>query len=97
MLPYLSSEVTAQSLRYGWQVAAAFYAALIIEPAAEHLEPPDMSIEELVDTAVACGDEHGIKITEACLREYRTNPNPLYLHAARATTQRLTENGLVLT
>jgi hypothetical protein len=41
-------------------------------------------------------DEHGIKITEACLREYRINPKPVYLAAARACTRDLAETGLKL-
>jgi hypothetical protein len=96
MLPHLTSEVTAQSLRYGWQVAAAFYAALFLEPAANVVETPDELIDDLIDEAIACRDEHGIKITEACVREYRINPNPVYLVAARETTRRLVERGVPL-
>jgi hypothetical protein len=37
----------------------------------------------LVDMAVAHGDEHAIKFTEACLRPHTMNPSPAYLAAAR--------------
>ena len=32
--------------------------------------------------AVASGDEHAIKLTEACLRLDAEAPDPLFLHAA---------------
>jgi hypothetical protein len=97
MLPYLTPEATATSLRYGWQVAAAFYAALVLEPAADDAPGPDAeNIEDLVEEAIACPDEHGIKVTEACLREYALNPKPVYLRAARDTTRRLVITGVPL-
>jgi hypothetical protein len=96
MLPYLSDEVVAVSLRYGWQIAAAFYAGLVLEPAAVDVTPPRESVEELLDEAIACLDEHAIKTLEACLREDAINPNPVYLAAARASTKALERNGLHL-
>jgi hypothetical protein len=96
MLPYLTPEATERSLRYGWQVAAAFYAGLVVAPAADQVDPPAENIDELIDEAIACPDEHGIKITEACLREYRVNPKPVYLAAAQACTRDLAETGLKL-
>jgi hypothetical protein len=32
--------------------------------------------------AVATGDEHAIKLTEACLRLHAETPDPVFLHAA---------------
>ena len=96
MLPYLSDEVVAVSLRYGWQIAASFYAGLVLEPAAVDVTPPEESVEELVDEAIACLDEHAIKTLEACLREDAINPNPVYLAAAHASTEALEHNGLHL-
>ena len=96
MLPYLSPETTTVSLRYGWQLAAAFYAACVLEPPANNIEAPSETIDELVDEALACPDEHGIKVLEACLREHELNPNPAFLAAARATTRRLNDVGLNL-
>ena len=37
----------------------------------------------LAARAVANGDEHAIKLTEACLHEHDRNPSPAYLAAAR--------------
>lgn len=45
--------------------------------------------EELIDRAVAAGGAHSIKFTEACLREYSLNPNPVYLVAARDAAERV--------
>jgi hypothetical protein len=96
MLPYLDDEATAVSMRYGWQIAAAFYAGLVLEPGVRDVPPPVESVDDLVDEAVACLDEHGIKTLEACLREYALNPNPVYLVAARETTRCLETMGLHL-
>ena len=35
--------------------------------------------EDLIDRAVFSGDEHAIKFTEACLREYDLRPDPAFL------------------
>ena len=43
---------------------------------------------DLVDRAVASGDEHTIKDTEACLREHALAPDPGYLAAARVRVER---------
>ncbi len=44
--------------------------------------------DDLIDRAVASQDEHAIKFTEACLREYALNPKPVYLPAARDAVER---------
>ena len=44
---------------------------------------------ELTDRAVAAGGAHSIKFTEACLREYSLNPNPVYLLAAQDAAERV--------
>ncbi len=41
------------------------------------------------DRAVIAGGAHSIKFTEACLREYAINPNPVYLVAACDVTERV--------
>jgi hypothetical protein len=96
MLGHVSTDATASALRYGWQLAAAFYAALVLEPPAIGVEAPAESVDDLFDEALACPDEHGIKVLEACLREHALNPSPVYLVAARETTRRLNVLGLNL-
>lgn len=97
MSPHISTEAAHAVLRYGWQTAAAFYCALVIDPPAA---PPDLSsglgVDDIVDQAIACPDEHAIKVTEACLREYELDPDPVLLAAAVSTSRRLDEVGLNL-
>lgn len=80
----LVTEATARSLlRRGWQAGCALYACYGngggIDPAiAAAAEDPD----SLIDRAVAHGDEHVIKFTEACLWRHQTAPSPVYIAAA---------------
>jgi hypothetical protein len=96
MLDHLSPEATAISLLYNWQLAAAFYCALVLEVPAQKVDPPEESADELVSEALQCPDEHGIKVTEACLREYQLDPDPMFLMSARQTTHKLNVVGLNL-
>jgi hypothetical protein len=96
LLPWLSPESTAIALRYGWQLSAAFYAAMVLEPPVAASEAPDLSQDELIDDALACGDEHAIKTLEVCLAAYRRRPEPVYLLAAHETTRALLRRGLSL-
>ena len=96
MQPHLSAEATQASLRYAWQTTAAFYSATVLEPPIEEVELPEESVYSIVDEALACPDEHGIKVTEVCLRNYGRDANPVHLAAALSTTRRLNEVGLNL-
>jgi hypothetical protein len=81
LLPHLPDRASEPLPRYGWQAAAAIYSAFgsAIDPSARR-GPFDTT--DLVDRAVATGDEHVIKFTEACLREHAINSHALYLEAA---------------
>jgi len=96
LLPHVSSDTARVSLRQGWQVAAAFYAAMVTEAPTVDVEPPIESIDELVDDAVRCGDEHAVKVVEACLREHALVPDPVFLVAARECTRSLLTTGVSL-
>ncbi len=89
LLPFLSPATTQRALRYGWQVAAALYS--ISSPGStDHVpEAKEIRDDDLIDRAVASQDEHAIKFTEACLREFKLNPRPVYLRAARDAVGRL--------
>jgi len=90
LLPHLDADARAALLRYGWQGAAALYAASggkWSSPAPSSAPKGDR--EDLVDRALATGDEHAIKFTEACLREHALNRKPVYLAAASATVGRV--------
>ena len=96
MRPHLSPETTEATLRYGWQTAAAFYCAIVLDPPTLRVAPPPETIDDIIDEALQCPDEHGIKVTETCLREYEHRPDPVFLVAALSTTRRLNEVGINL-
>ena len=91
LTPYLDDQDARQAARYAWQACAAIYSWYSTVPAQEKagLETPMEDWEELIDRAVAAGGAHSIKFTEACLREYALNPNPVYLATARDSAQRV--------
>jgi hypothetical protein len=83
ILPHLDNHAGRLAVRYGWQAAAALYATFGKRAAPDSPpEPVTESDKELIDRAIASGDEHAIKFTEVCLRERDLNPSPVYLAAA---------------
>jgi hypothetical protein len=92
MMPHLQSQTTTTALRYAWQAGAGIYAAVTRTSDPIPASDSAIDIDDLVDRAVATGDEHAIKFTEACLREHAVNPDPIYLIAARDATGRLAED-----
>lgn len=89
LLPYLPPGAIRKALRYGWQVSAALYA--ISGGGSANALPVAKGIgrDDLIDRAVALREEHAIKFTEACLREYALNPQPIYLQATHDALGRL--------
>jgi hypothetical protein len=93
LLPYLP-EVSLPRL-YGriWQASASL-AAIYAGPLDTGLETnpevgvPELGIEELVGRAVEHGDDHVIKLTEACLREDGIRPDPIYRVLAETLARR---------
>ncbi len=82
LLPHLSEENQRAGLRFAWQAGAALYAAFGARPEpAGAVEPPHDSPETLADRAVSHGDEHAIKLAEACLARHALRPDPAYLAA----------------
>jgi len=88
VLPLLPAELARPTYDALWQVNAALYAVYTGAAAAEPLPAgPPPTAGELTDRAVATGDEHAIKLAEACLRLDAMTPDPLLRHAAaRAAT-----------
>jgi hypothetical protein len=83
MLPHLQPETARTTLAYVWQASAALYATFGAEPGTPRVEPGEApTFERLVDCAIASGDEHAIKFTEACLREHAIGREPAFLSAA---------------
>ncbi len=91
LAPYLDEDDARQAARYAWQACAAVYSWYSTVPPQDNsgLETPIEDKEELIDRAVAAGGAHSIKFTEACLREFALNPNPVYLAAARDASERV--------
>lgn len=90
LLPHLDAPARSEMLRYGWQAASGVYAASGgIPQAPSAASAPPASRDDLIDRALSTGDEHAIKFTEVCLREYALNPKPVYLEAARDAVDRL--------
>ena len=82
IMPAVSETTTRAALRFGWQSACALYACFGSDTAmAEEIDPRALDEHVLVDRALANGDEHVIKFTEACLSRNALDPSPAYLSA----------------
>ena len=80
--PQLSDRTARAALRYAWQSGCALYACFGGGTAtAEDIEPHEADEDELVDRAIAHGDEHVIKFTEACLQRRAISRSPVYFAA----------------
>jgi hypothetical protein len=91
LMPFLDPGSVKGILRYGWQAAAAIYCVFGNSPGALKYLKINTGIDGLIDQALETGDEHAIKFTDACLKEYAFNPEPVYLAAALDATERLGE------
>lgn len=91
LAPYLTEADARLAARYAWQTCAAVFAWYATVPPQDNpaLEIPAEDRDEIVDRAVAASGAHSIKFTEACLREYALNPNPVYLVAALDAAERV--------
>jgi Questin oxidase-like len=89
VLPWLAEEDRDAALAYVWQAVAALHVAYDIDrhdPEGDGGAAP--SPEELVELALASGDEHALKLTEAALRCFaRTREDVLLLAAADACSR----------
>jgi questin oxidase-like protein len=86
VLPHLPAEQHRPSLAAAWQASAALIGAFAVETTIPAPPAPEeqRTQEALAARAAEHGDEHVIKMTEACLREYRANPDAYYLFASDA-------------
>jgi hypothetical protein len=91
LAPYLAEPDARLAARYAWQACAAIYAwyATRPPPSPSARTPSTEAPDDLIDRALAAGGAHTIKFTEACLREYALNPQPVYLLAARDAAERV--------
>ena len=79
IVPHVSEATARALLRYGWQAGCGLYACFGGDTAvATQIPAVADDAEELIDRAVANGDEHAIKFAEACLARHRAMPSPAY-------------------
>lgn len=86
VLPVLPDLLQRTSVAVSWQVVGAIVAAFAVPPAASESAAvdtdPEPLLERLDPLAVAHGDEHVIKLTEAAGREYHRSGDTTLLVAA---------------
>jgi len=93
MLPHVDAATGRSLARYAWQTGCGLYAAFGGAPLAAAIGVGDDAGDDagddvgddepraLVDQAVANGDEHIIKFTEACIARHKIAPSPIYFAA----------------
>jgi len=89
VLPWLEEQDRDAALGYAWQAAAALHVAYALDRHGPAPARGASSVEALVEMAVASGDEHAIKLTEAALRAYKRCGDPTLLWAAADACARL--------
>ena len=77
--PQVGEATTRSLLRYGWQTGCGLYACYGGGTAfAKEIASPGEDPDSLIERALANGDEHVIKFTEACLARHALAPSPAY-------------------
>jgi len=89
VLPWLGAEDRDAALGYVWQAVAALHVAYDVDRSTQIPAGPEPSADGLVERALASGDEHAIKLTEAALRSYARSGDPVLLLAAADACTRL--------
>jgi hypothetical protein len=94
LLPFLPPGSGPLAYRLLWRVSALVVAHVARPPATGSDGDPlhraaGLTPAELADRAIAHGDDHMIKLTEACLAEDRLRPDSVYRVLAEAMLQRL--------
>jgi hypothetical protein len=89
VLPWLGAEDRDAALGYVWQAAAALHVAYDVDRSTPVPLDAEPSADGLVERALASGDEHAIKLTEAALRSYARSSDPVLLLAAADACTRL--------
>jgi Questin oxidase-like len=82
LLPHMPAGLPEVALAYCWQAIAAWVAAYGSDVPSTPDDSAPPSEPEIIGRALGTRDHHAIKFAEACLREYRSNPQPVYLKVA---------------
>jgi hypothetical protein len=94
LLPFFSHEFGVRACGYLWQTSLSLVARIAPSLSVGSETDPEIGVtqlteDDLIRGAIEHRDEHAIKLTEACLREDRINPDPVYRATAEAIVQRL--------
>ena len=89
LLPHVSLETARLLLQYGWNTGAALYAAYAVVPFELPQERFGAESVDRIARAVAHGDDHVIKLTEACLNFYADRPSQVFLKATDVVAHHL--------
>jgi Questin oxidase-like len=89
LLPHMPVGLHESAFAYCWQAIAAWVAAYGSDAPGGPDDSAPRSESEIIGRALGTRDHHAIKLAEACLREYRLNPQPLFLKAALDWSLRL--------
>ena len=88
LLPWLAEEDRDAELGYVWQATAALHVAYDVDRKSPVGADAVPRAEDLVERALASGDEHAIKLTEAALRSFARSEEPALLWAAADASNR---------
>lgn len=84
-----SPELGRVGFSYIWQAVAAWAVAFASGPPRDAIEPAAASWNEIVERAIGLGDEHAIKLAEACLRLDMHGSSPAFRATAENWIDRL--------
>jgi hypothetical protein len=89
LLPHLPAGLHKSALAHVWQNVAATVAAYGDERPLDRNDWAPQEESAIIEVSIETDDPHALKFTEACIREYRLNPKPVYLAAAEDWASRL--------
>ena len=89
---HASPELHPIVFAYAWQAVAAWTAAFSTGYKSGPTPTSDCGWDEIVDLAVESGDEHAIKLTEACRRLEALHPSPVFRAAADDWVRRVVDS-----
>jgi hypothetical protein len=92
ILPALPADQHPTTVAAAWHVAAAIIAAFASPAGPDDLadaDEPTPHPVEIADAAIDHGDDHVIKLTEACLRQFQLTDDPTLLVAAERFRHRI--------
>ena len=96
ILPALPADQHRSTVAAAWQLAAAIIAAYASPPElydVTEVDEPAKSPAELAEAAIEHGDDHVLKLTEACLRQFQITGDPTLLVSADRFRQRIDPGG----